>query len=357
MALRWIEGFEVARGDTQLARKWGSSSGGIGGGPARIPGLGASGSDTSADVRIAGGTLTPQDTWIVQFGWRINDLLNSTEDGGYVLLDSVVGEQIRLLAAQFGDVGDARWRIQIKRGSTLLAQTGPLWTGQTYYVQFKVTVDPVNGAYELKIDGATVLSDAGPVNTAEGAVAGADRHNWRWFHAGGTSAQFDDIVVMDDTGATFNDFITSKLVLAIRPTGDLTTDWNTSAGGTHYLLVDDPAGTPEDTNFVLSQTLTDIDLWEYGAFPELANLSATPVVVAVMVETVYSLQGSGSRTFAPRFRNGLTTPFNQVNGVNVVITDNVIRYTQQIWENNPDTAAAWTIAELEAAQFGVQLIA
>lgn len=354
MALRWIEGFETALGDTQLARRWGAASSGINGASPRVSGMGRSGNDLTGNVRHATGTFTSENTWILQFGWRLDGLMNQTVEGGVILYDAS-GEQLRLLAVQHSDVGDTRWRIQVKRGSTVLDESGPLWTDQWYYIKFKATVHDTTGSFELQVDGVTVASDAGPIDTADQGTPGVTRFDFRFQHASQVVGQFDDILIMDDTGSTFNDFVTNKIVLGIFPNGDHTTDWETSSGSTHYVLVDDPAGSPSESDFVQSEDSADVDLWDYEDLEELDALDSPPSVRAVSLETTAALNGSGSRTIRAKYRNG-SGGGTIINGSNVVLSDGTVRLHREVWEDNPDTAAAWTITEVEGAQFGVELV-
>lgn len=344
--LRYLEGFEVSAGNTQLGRKGSSVSGTLTTAAGRKLG-GVAGSAVSGLFRSP--VLASNGTWFLGFGIRLFQASGSNVYASLRLAAS--GEQLRLEALPVTDAGNQVYKLALKRGVTTLATTGNLWVGKWYYVELKAVVHTTTGSYELKVDGTTVASDAGPINTANAAVNNADSFEFA-ISASGNSVAWDDIYACDDLLGVLNTFLTPVAVLGSRPDGDgALSAWTPSTGSTHWVLVDDPVAAPSDDDYVRSATPGNVDLYNYSDAP--LNLVPAPVILAVHVEMVASLQGSGSRTMRAKYRDPDTT---LANGGNFVVNNGAWKYFEQFWDKNPVSAAAWLAAKITGGQFGVELV-
>lgn len=344
--LKYLEGFEVSNANTQLARKNALVTGTITVGGGRRLG-GAAASVVSGLFRT--NAFAQQAKWTLGFALRL--LQESGSNLHVAVRLAASGEQLRLESVPVTDEGDQVYRLALKKGVTTLATTPALWVGTWYYIELQATVSTTVGSYDLKVDGVSVASDAGPIDTANAAVDDADSFEFA-ISASGNSVSWDDIYVCDDQGGSFDDFLGPVAVLGSRPDGDgASSDWIPSTGSDHWVLVDDPAGSPSDNDFVRSETPGDTDLYTYSdGFLDLVPVAS---ILAVHVEMVASLQGSGSRTLHAKYRDPDTT---LADGDDFDVEDGTWRYFEQFWFENPAAAAPWFAADVTGGQFGVGLV-
>ena len=201
-----------------------------------------------------------------------------------------------------------------------------------------------NGAYELKVDGTTLLSD-GSENTADTGADGASIFQFNW---GGAVCRFDDIVIADDTGGVHDDFMGDKVVMGILPDGDgASSQWVPSTGSTHSTLVDDTAGTPDDTDYVSSNTDGDVDLYTFGDTSELA---ADGTLDAVVVFPTAAMFSTGARGCTVRFR---TSGGSTADSAQFDVDSKTLRMFIVPFDEDPVAAAAWTKTALDGGQLGI----
>jgi hypothetical protein len=228
------------------------------------------------------------------------------------------------------------------------------------YFQLKVTVrNGVNGIYELRSydydNNATVEMSGSGVNLGHQAVDGADRIKIVWnldIAGGGTDIVFDDIVVMDSTGAFNNDFMTPPpVVLGSLPDADGNqSDWTPSTPGDHYVLVDEIATDVSDIGKVTAQTISDVDLFTYADFAEL--YATGTAVIGCQVISSAAMVASGTRTLRVRVRESAA----EATGDNFAVSDLILDSFRQMFDQNPTgTPATWTKTTLEAAEFGIEI--
>lgn len=153
------------------------------------------------------------------------------------------------------------------------------------HIAAKVYIHPSAGTVEVRVNGTVVVNLTG----ANTQATGNQRINVIDF-AGGSYSYNDimrmrDIVVMDTTGASFNDFLIAPFTVPIDPdgTGD-TEDWTRSGGSNDYEAVDDlaTAGTggpfaDEDTSYVSTSTTTARQLATYTDVSENKRILAVAV--------------------------------------------------------------------------------
>ncbi len=135
------------------------------------------------------------------------------------------------------------------------------------------------------------------------------------------------------------------------PTGDgTTTAWTPSSGSDHYAMVDDPIGTPDDdTTYLETSSTNQKELFTFTAF-DINSSSIDKVTVFIRARDT----GANTNMIAELLR---------VNGTdyNASPVPAPLTYTNHTndWLTNPDTAAAWTEADVEGTgsnpiqQFGV----
>jgi hypothetical protein len=276
--------------------------------------------------------------------------------------DSNAGGQLRYFLA-FLDAGSLQMGVRVNptshlleivRGATLLATgTTPIVTGVYNYIELKVVfATGATGSYTVKLNGVTELT-ASTVQTAATAHAYADTVTLGWTTNNGASdvqESFDDFYCNDSSGAQCNDFDGDQRIEAIFPSADgAHSAWIPSTGVAHAALVDET--TPnDDTDYVGSSVLNDIDTWAMG------NVTPTSgAVKAIQIMSWVRKDDAGVRTVAPVLRMGSTDH---------VLADlpslgTTYQYQPRIVEVSPDTGGStpFTITEINAMEAGIKLTA
>lgn len=333
----WLEGFEIHQSSTYLARKYAAAGGTLAPTAGRLFGSGLQISGASGNLTTP--SFGVQNTWIVGFGFKLGAVLGTPT----LTLMSGASQQCSLSVTSSG----AGYVWVLKRGATTIATSAVERTLATwYYVELKVTVrDGTDGVYELRVDETVDISGSG-VNLANTASDGADVI---MFSATTDNPTWDDIYINDSTGTVNNDFLGDSAVRGILPNGDgASTAWVPSTGSSHFALVDDPATSPADTDYNSGVTPGDRDLYDYENLTGLLN----GPIASVMVTSDMRMETSGTATVKVVVREGgvnFDAATHTVNGTTV-------RGYTQVIENSPDDSAPWEIADLDAAQFGVEKV-
>jgi hypothetical protein len=229
--------------------------------------------------------------------------------------------------------------------------TAALAANTWYWVECKVVLgtNDTTGSIEVKVDGTslitvatidTFLADSGGVTQDLVTVkfAGGDGIHW-----------IDDVVIMDGTGGSMNDFIgpTQIDTLAANAAGG-TTNW-TASSGTQLSCVDDtPNATNDDTDYIESKTAAQEARFGLGDIAVEPN-----TIFGVQVRVRTKKENAGTRT--------VRTLIN-VNSSEAVGTTQGAP-TNYAWMRggphyvNPNTSAAFNAAGINALQAGVEIVA
>lgn len=237
--------------------------------------------------------------------------------------------------------------IQARRGDgTLLGTTSGAGIAQHVwkYVEYKVTIDNSAGAIEVKIDGVTVLNLSG-IDTQNTANNTADHfsikcgYNDRGFY-------FQDCYICDDSGASCNDFLGDVRAVPcfVHHAGEYAQ--LTPSAGDNYQNVDEQPGPDEDTSYNYGSTANLKDA--YG----LENLPGPAANATILgIKTQITARGtSGTPTIKTLTRAGTTDEL----GSEKTLSTSYQTYGEILTEN-PDDAAAWEKADINALEAGAQI--
>jgi hypothetical protein len=159
----------------------------------------------------------------------------------------------------------------------------------------------------------------------------------------------DDIIFYDDaTGAPqqqTNFPLNARQIIVTRPTSDGTCTFSTlSAGTSHFSLINETA--PDgDATYVQDGTSGDQDLLNMGA------LGATPASITCVMENLYVDNPTGGSINI----NGVCKSSATTSLGTAVVTPLIYQTLQFPFPTDPNTAAAWAVAGLNAAQFGYKV--
>ena len=241
--------------------------------------------------------------------------------------------------------------MKVFRGSsagTLLGTcSGALSSGVYAYIELKVLISDTVGTVEVRVNGSTVL---GPLTSQDTRNAG--NASWTGIqlcnqgsNTTSWATHYDDLVIMDSTGAVNNDFMGDVRIKAQLPsTGNgSNTDFTPSTGTDHGALVDE--ATPNTSDYNSSNTAGQRDTYNY---PSL-GLSGT--VKAVQTVMYWGKSDGGIRTVAPVHRISGVNYDGTAVGIGTAFT-----YFMQVYETSPATAAAWTTTEINSTETGGKVV-
>ena len=212
-----------------------------------------------------------------------------------------------------------------------------------YWIELKVLTDNVAGTYELKVGGATLLSDTG-VDTQPGSNAWSDKVRFQTT-SGLARVRFDDIYICDGTGGVNDDFLGQCKVIGLSPDADDTANFGTSTPSANHFENVDENPSDDDTSYVEENTANTTDLYDYEA------LSTTGEVFGLQINTMCR------ETDATPF--SLITPIEsngtQDDDSSQALTGVNYSTLTRVSEVDPDTNVAWTVNGVDAAKFGIKV--
>ena len=240
---------------------------------------------------------------------------------------------------------DAAGHLLITRnGTTLATSTNSILVDIWYYLELKVTIDnSPNGQATLKVNGVTWAS---VVNGDTQATANASANQVKCNHVLATSSTlYDDLYVCDDQGSYNKDFLGDVRVECIMPDGaGATADWDPSAGANYECVDEIPPDS--DTTYVSTATATEVDTYE---FDDVTPTTGT--VLAVVTYMFARKDDAGARVINSVVRPVAT---DYASGASHSVGDSYAYYSD-IYEENEEVAGVWTIATVNASEFGVKL--
>jgi len=283
-----------------------------------------------------------QATWIVGMGFQPNAWVNNVPDV------SIIDNGTCQVDLRY----DNNHRFYVTRnGTTLGSGSMVLRSPHWYYIELKVLIDNTNGGVWLRINGQDEIRLGAyaltPTSLDTQATANAYA-NQIWLGSGASANYLcDDLYICDATGSRNNDFLGDVRVQTILPSADGGTNEWTASAGSRWECVDDP--TPDSvTDYISEDTAGQKNTFAFGnVTPTSGTVKGTQILIAARKDD------AGSRFIAPVYGNG--TPASDVDGATVSVGDSYIYYSE-IKEQDPVAAADWTIASVNAAEFGVRLV-
>jgi len=379
--LRWIEAFQGCRHATIFSRLYAVVSGAVG----------ATFTDEygrtvlySANLKLRTSSLvgSPTNTWVCGFGFQLinSAVLNTSPTAApYVGLRVSGGEQLRIEAVDASDSGKpggTYYKLRVMRGATELARTVQRFNGATgtldqyrTYFQFKATVRTgTNGSFELKY---TTLKDHGTISTAtwDAAATGINTANQGSDGVDRVEISFDtgdasdnvaitDFYALDTSGSVNNDYLGMIYCEAMKPDGTGSTmSWTLAGTATDIEdALDEPAdtqSTSEDDKRITSSTVGQVAL---ATMSNLSSKFGTTPIVGVQVRVYGKMDSTGTRTVDFYYRKTTGTPA-ETSGGNQVFSTTAYTGAAETRETDPNTGAAWVLADLQGQQMGVKLSA
>jgi hypothetical protein len=213
-----------------------------------------------------------------------------------------------------------------------------------YYFEVRLKIHDTAGEIEVRIDGSptpdiyqtNIDTQTSTLTTMDSATLGLTG-NGTW--------SVDDLYLCDTTGpAPNNTFLGDVRVVALLPSGSGNyTQWTPSTGS-NYQNVDEAA--PDgDSTYNSTATPSNKDTFAFG------DLSMTGTVHGVQYILHARKDDAGTRVIAPMARISST---DYVSGTSHYLGSSYAYYIQCL-EQSPASSSAWTVSEINGAEFGYEL--
>jgi hypothetical protein len=230
-----------------------------------------------------------------------------------------------------------------------ISSTDVITPGTWHYIEIKwVHKDSISADdCIVKVDGNEVLNLTATTDTKYYTGDCMSHYGFRCGVQGGDNNFYDDVIIYDANGSTWNDFMGPRYISTLIPDGAGNySQWTRSGGAANYETVDD-AEYNSDTSYIETSTLNNIDTYTFG------NLDASVNAVdAVFLNTVAKKSaGDNFRTVAPLIRISST---DYEAAYPITMPDAYIN-TKKLYMDSPATATAWTPSEINGAEFGIKV--
>jgi len=240
-------------------------------------------------------------------------------------------------------------------GGGLIAQTavGVFTYNAWHFVEVKAVINGASSTVAAQVDGGLVITST-PTNLGTTGVHfigpfsvwnGSDT----WEPTLGNYLSFDDMYFFDTSAAPNNDFVGDVRVETIYPNAAGThNDW-TPDSGTNWQRVSEHTSAPypdDDSSYVRANTPGYLDSYNFN---DLSIISGT--IYAVQTNVYARKEDTALHKIDVLVRSGGSDYLGPDHTVASGYTD----FTD-MYETDPATAAAWTIAGVNAAEFGQKLV-
>lgn len=249
-------------------------------------------------------------------------------------------------ANQISIVIESTGVISAYRGAangTLLGQSAsPAITAAAWnHIESKVLFSQTVGTVEVRVNGVTVLNLTGQ-DTCATALVEASQVAIGQRASTAVTLSVDDLFAWDTSGSHNNDFIGDKRVVLVMPDADtIEADWTPSTGVSGFAMIDEIPASISD----YIQAVAVADRSDFGC----ASLPAEVVAVSAVTVFMKALKtdaGAGSVRLDIESGGSIGT------GTDVPLTT-ALTYYESNFEVDPDTAAPFTVAAVNAANISL----
>lgn len=240
---------------------------------------------------------------------------------------------------------DAVGVIEIYEANSFRVTTTAVMTANEWnYIEVKFTLG-TSGSVEIRINGTTQYVNTN-INIDNGQTS------WNNFVIGcmtlGGSTEYDDIYVLDTTGATNNDFLGLVNVKTLVPDASGSTNTfvasDASPAADHWMLVDELPG-DDDLTYLEGSVSGERELFSYEP--------SSPIGAVYAVQHLVATRVTDNTARDIRF----TTEFGATisdNGTET-IASSTYKFSSITYDVNPDNGSVWTEASIDATDFGITI--
>jgi hypothetical protein len=241
-------------------------------------------------------------------------------------------------------------RLTVTRNGTLLAtgSTTTLATNTWYFLEYKTTISDTVGVVQVQVNGASesltfVTGNATNQDTRNGGAGTVT--SFSIYQQTSATAGYAGVFLLDSSGSNANDFIGPCQFVVRRPTTAGNSAQFTGNFGPNWANVADDIP-DEDSSFNASTTAGHIDLFEGDDIPVSSG-----TVIGIQHNLRVKQDGGAGRTVRPKTRISSTN----YNGTTVATSGSYATIIEPA-SVSPATSSAWTISEINGAEFGYELV-
>lgn len=233
-----------------------------------------------------------------------------------------------------------------RNGTVLATSTNAVLADTWYHIEVKCLIDDTGGTYEVRVNGTAVgwipaATGADTRNAGLASISGV--RLWGPAANGGSARSFADFYLLDTTGTVAINFLGPCRFHVARPVAPGSSAQWTGNYADNFVNVSDFVG-DGDTTFNQSSTAAQKDLFDVASAPAGTIHSVQHVLMARQ-------DGGAARVIRPVTRIA-TTNYNGT----LVNTGASYVFVTEPRSVSPATSAAWTDTEINAAEFGYELV-
>ena len=287
------------------------------------------------------------------FWWKLTSgaINNAANAGGsigaFTLFDATSAHwfNIRLSAGKVG--------VSIVRGSGSFSGgdyvgSASINDGQHHFIEGRIILsDAAAGTVQVWVDGVADINQTGISNGGGFGLSAAAFVKLQlgcWIGTNTANQWLSHVMVWDTSGTAMNGYLGPARVEYLAPNAVGTNSALTPTSGANYTTVNEQV-VNLDTSYVEGATSGLIDTYNY------TNFATSPsVIAAVAVKSLAKNADVGSKTFRTKCLSNVTYS----NGADLALTVSYKSFFD-VYAVDPNTAAAWTAAGLNAAEFGIEV--
>lgn len=360
MTLQVIEGFDhMSTSDLMDSKNW-TFSNPASGGPVWTNGfttgrvIGNSfylqmPSSTVTSVRFYKTLPATYDHFVVGFAFQCQ-LLPALGSSGQIFAVTTDGavDVARIRVFADGSIG-----VFDSAGSSVATSATGIFTARAWhFIEMKMVINGALGSVNVHLNGVEVIATTTHNfgSTPIQYIGPYSESNNGWPTQIGTQILFyDDLYLLDTSASPNNDYLGDCHVETLFPNADGDhSDWTPDTGIVHFSRVNEKTGTfPDgDTSYVKASTVGNKDTWEYD------DLTITSGTVFGLQTNLYIRKYDTNLRQARALARPTTTDYH---GSTHTVASGYVDFTD-IFDTNPETAVAWTVSDVNAGEWGVEVV-
>lgn len=221
-----------------------------------------------------------------------------------------------------------------------------------YFLEVKVVINGASGSFSTQINGVTDIATTTLNFGSSGVdniqpIGGTPPAGTGLSHFAGTN-YYDDMYVLDTSASPNNNFLGDVTVETLYPSADgAHLQWTPDSGTAHFSRVNEHTGSyPDgDLSYVADDVSGDRDSYVYN------DLIGTLGSVFAIQTNAYARKDDVGVRQINMVARPTTTDFDGA----AQTLSTTYGYFSEIRETNPDTSSQWTIAQVNASEFGVKV--
>jgi hypothetical protein len=230
-----------------------------------------------------------------------------------------------------------------------ITAAGIIFAGIYSYIEILATIHDSTGVIEMDLNGVNLLNETAQDTRNGGTLGEIDNIE---IEGSTGNLTIDDFYIVETIGGTApqNTKLGDTRIDVVLPQADgVTNDWpvlNPTTPTTHFDKVED-ATPDDDSSFVASDAVADLELFDFVELPDPGGVSP---IFGVQLGMYTRKEKSAARSIKGKTRSGGTNYSGTTQPLLLTY-----QYLFQTWDEDPDTAADWIEANINLAEFGIEI--